>query len=530
MYGSITIEESLVLIVAIINLVIAIYVLTRNIKRPLNQAFFIFGSGIALWAGTFSILFFTHKTWISELNLFAGLITVFGLALFASVFPDNQDYPNVFALVSAPFVLAALLIPSGFFISRIGADANGNPVPQNGPYFYAYVAVIAFYMLYSFAVLYRKYRKLAPDEKVRVQYMLLGSGIFMGAAFATDALLPALGVFNFNMIGPVASVFFISFTAYAIVRHHLFNIRALAAQLFTIALSILVLLRVIYAKSPLEVLGSITVFIATLILGALLVRNVQWEIRQKEKMQELAAELEKANRSLTELSRFKTQLLSLASHQLKSPLAIIKGYASLLLDDIYGELDPKVKGIIFKMKSSTDQLVELVNTLLDLRKVEEGKMDYQLDKLDLGEMLGKVVESLQPLASARKITLRFEAPRERVVVAGDISKLPEVFRNLVDNAIKYTPQGEVAVSIKKENGQAVARVKDSGIGISAELLPRLFEEFVRDERVRREIQGTGFGLYIARKMVDAHGGRIWAESPGQGQGSTFAVSLPLASK
>jgi signal transduction histidine kinase len=154
-------------------------------------------------------------------------------------------------------------------------------------------------------------------------------------------------------------------------------------------------------------------------------------------------------------------------------------------------------------------------------------MDYKLASTDISKLVDGIVENFRVLAYQKGLLLDYKASNKPVFVSADSEKLGEVFKNLVDNSIKYTPSGSIQVSVEAVGHAAKFSVKDSGLGIPAELLPRLFGEFVRDERVERKIKGSGFGLYVAKKIVSAHGGRIWAESEGEGKGSTFVVELPL---
>jgi signal transduction histidine kinase len=157
-------------------------------------------------------------------------------------------------------------------------------------------------------------------------------------------------------------------------------------------------------------------------------------------------------------------------------------------------------------------------------------MDYQFAKTDFNKMTSEIFELLKPLAGAKKLEFTFASPGHEVWVSADAEKLKQVVQNITDNAIKYTPNGFVKIELKEEGGAAVVSVSDSGLGIPSELIPHLFEEFVRDERVKKQILGTGFGLFIARKIAEAHGGKIWAESAGEGKGSTFSVSMPIVKK
>jgi signal transduction histidine kinase len=145
----------------------------------------------------------------------------------------------------------------------------------------------------------------------------------------------------------------------------------------------------------------------------------------------------------------------------------------------------------------------------------------------LNKIVHDVVDILQSIAHAKKLEFTYQAPDKEILVNADAEKLKQVIQNLIDNSIKYTPSGYVHVALKEEGGAAVMTVADSGVGIPAALIPHLFEEFIRDERVKKQILGTGLGLYIARKITEAHGGKLWATSAGEGKGAEFYARIPL---
>jgi len=263
------------------------------------------------------------------------------------------------------------------------------------------------------------------------------------------------------------------------------------------------------------VLLRTAIFVLVLVFSVFLIQSVHREVEQREQ--------------LAELGRFKSELLSLASHQIRSPLAAMKGFITLIMDGSYGEVSDKIKETLGKVKGSADELIDLINVLLDVRKVEEGRMEYQFEKLDLTPLVAETVAALMPLAQAKNLTLTSDIGTAQVLVNIDRIKFKQVIQNLIDNAIKYTPSGFVKVVLRTDTVHAFIVVSDSGLGIPASLLPVLFEEFIRDERVKKEIRGTGLGLYIARNIAQAHGGTLVAESPGEGKGSTFTVTIPLVS-
>jgi len=228
------------------------------------------------------------------------------------------------------------------------------------------------------------------------------------------------------------------------------------------------------------------------------------EDKEKEALQKANADLEAAN-------HFKMHLLTLTSHQMKTPLGIIRGYTALLREGFYGEIDPRAKEVV---------------AMIDLRKAEEGRIEYQMQNLDFVKLARQAAEELGHMATSKGLNLSFEGPEGEIMIYGDEQKLRHVIQNLVDNAVKYTEKGFIHVKLEKKDDAALFSVADSGIGIPADVKPFLFEEFIRDERVKREIRGTGLGLHVAKVFTEAQQGKIWAESDGEGKGSTFYVSIP----
>ena len=240
-------------------------------------------------------------------------------------------------------------------------------------------------------------------------------------------------------------------------------------------------------------------------------------------------ELKKAKEELEQLNHFKTHLLALTSHQLKTPLGIIRGYSVLLREGFYGELSTKQKEVLAKMEFAAEDLVNLVDNVIDLRKVEEGRIEYQMNRLDFARVARQAGDELGHMASSKGLNLSFEGPDHEIFVNGDAQKLRHVIQNLVDNAVKYTDAGSVKVKVEEQGDQVIFSVADSGVGIPQDVMPFLFQEFVRDERVKQSIRGSGLGLFVAKTFIDAHKGKIWAESEGERKGSTFKFSIPKVS-
>jgi signal transduction histidine kinase len=245
----------------------------------------------------------------------------------------------------------------------------------------------------------------------------------------------------------------------------------------------------------------------------MLLRSAIKEVEQREKLEEL--------------NKIKSEFLSFASHQVKSPMAVVKGYAELIAEGIEN-VPEQAKDFARKIKEAVGNLLVLVEEFMDYRRIEENKMEFKFEEVEIVSFIRKIVEDLRILAEEKKLQLTFESNLNEAFVKIDKVRFAQVIQNLIDNAIKYTPQGFVKVSLEKKQNEILISVIDTGIGMSKELQQKLFGQFVRDPSIKREIRGTGLGLYIAKYIVEAHHGKIWAESEGIGKGSRFFVSLPIS--
>jgi len=245
----------------------------------------------------------------------------------------------------------------------------------------------------------------------------------------------------------------------------------------------------------------------------------------------LYQQISAANEKLRELDRQKTEFVSIASHQLRSPLTAIKGYSSMILENSYGELTDKLRQPMQNIFDSSQRLVVIIEDFLNVTRIELGKMKYDFTILNWRDLAERVVNELKPTIEKKGLSIDFSAGEGSYMVNADTGKLSQIISNIIDNAAKYTPTGAIHVSM--EEGDSVVRliIRDTGVGIPAETIPKLFEKFVRaDDAGKVNYSGTGLGLYVAKQMVEAHKGKIWAESEGAGKGSSFFVELPATKK
>jgi len=251
-----------------------------------------------------------------------------------------------------------------------------------------------------------------------------------------------------------------------------------------------------------------------------------------EALTNLTKELEVANRELKRLDAAKSEFLSIASHQLRTPLTAVKGYISLILEGTYGTIAKKLQRPIKNVYDSNERLIRLVNDLLSLSRIESGKMELNIEETDLEKMAQSVLNELKIKAEQKNLELIFKEPAQPFgLVFVDSEKIRNVILNLVDNSIRYTEKGSITISAAQKNNKLLLTVQDTGVGMTKEGITKLFESFTRGQAgVNLSSEGAGLGLYIAKQFVKMHKGKIWAESPGKGQGSTFHIELPITTK
>lgn len=219
--------------------------------------------------------------------------------------------------------------------------------------------------------------------------------------------------------------------------------------------------------------------------------------------------------------------LSVASHDLKAPLAAVQSYLQVILGGFVGDLSEKQKEMLSRSCVRISEFIEMIDNILDISRFEVGEIEMQ--ELSLPDVVKDSVEMLRPLAEQKKLKVTLSLPQKVPKVGGSTTRLKQVITNLVGNAIKFTPSaGEISVKLEEDDDFLKVEVADTGVGISNEDLPRIFDDFYRGVAGDTEAKGAGLGLSISKKIIEAHGGRIWAESPcpETGKGSKFVFTLP----
>jgi len=243
-------------------------------------------------------------------------------------------------------------------------------------------------------------------------------------------------------------------------------------------------------------------------------------------IKDLYKELEKKTREVEKLDQVKSDFISTVSHELRTPLAITKEGISLVLDKVAGETNEKQEKILSTARSNIDRLARIIDELLDVSKIEAGKVELKRRLVDIAGLIRQLTFSFEPSLKEKNLELKVNIPEKQIDAFVDPDKLTQVFTNLIGNALKFTDKGYIEISLQEKEKEIACIVADTGLGIAKEDLPKVFNKFEQFGRLPGGGEkGTGLGLAITKGIIELHGGKIWAESK-LGAGAKFSFILP----
>ena len=252
-------------------------------------------------------------------------------------------------------------------------------------------------------------------------------------------------------------------------------------------------------------------------------------IKLFEQIRKANDELAEANTHLKQLDQAKSEFVSIASHQLRTPMTGIMGYLSMMTSGDFGKVKPEHQKILKNLLEESQRMIRLINLFLNVSKIEAGKFQINKTEVHIENLIEREIRELTKVATDKGLKLFYTAPKKPLpVILGDADKIQDVLLNLIDNAIKYTAKGSVTVTVEAGPKEVRVNVADTGIGIKPQDAKELFNKFVRGPQIAQiHPDGSGLGLFIAKSIVEGHSGKIWVESNGEGKGSTFSFTIPL---
>jgi signal transduction histidine kinase len=381
------------------------------------------------------------------------------------------------------------------------------------------IVLIAVLVAGLFALVRRDARK---DERVRVALIVLPAVLFMGIFAWSEYIATATDVFEINLYALFTLPIFVLTLTIAITSYGTFKLGQLATRVLFYIFLVLAATQFIAVNDLTEFLLAAMSFGVVLTLGIMLFFASEREMKQRIKIEEQSKELEFANQK-------QESLLHFISHEIKGYLTEGQNAFAGIVEGDFGEPAPKVREISQTALTKMRQGVATVMNILDASNFKKGTVAYKQETCDFREAVIAEVAKLKPKASEKGLALDLAIDDSKQYgCIGDITKISEhVIRNLIDNSIRYTPKGGIRVTLSHDGNMMRFSVKDTGVGITPEDMRRLFTEGGHGkDSIKVNVDSTGYGLFIAKQVVEAHGGKIWAESEGAGKGSEFVVELP----
>ena len=508
-----TIFTYILSVVILINLILSLVILLNDPKDKINILFSSISFGVVLWSiailGFFSsnFNFFTPEIWLTLTHTAAAFIAL--LFLYFSLNFPTALIKNKYITV-LPMITFIIIIYFLFFTKFIIGDIFLQTYEINHGYIFYGEYIISLFTL-GYLSLFFQYKKTRDIlQKTQLKYIFVGSLLSSTLATITDLAFPYLGIFQYTWLGPIFTLILVLSIAYAITKHHLFNIKVIIAELMTFAIWTAVIAQAVMAETLNgKILGAVT-FVFVIFIGIFLIKSVKKEVALREEVEQLAGRLKSVNRIM--------------SHDIKNVLGKDKDMFGMLLDGSFGALSDQARPFLQQAHDDTKKLIRSVIVIL-----ESGhELVLKPEPFDFKEAVLEVVRDVEPEAKTKGLSLTTNISEEGdyMLVGDRVQLVTHVLKNLVENAVNYTLAGGVTVGLSKKGTAVIFSVKDTGIGISDEDKPNMFKEGSHGkDSLKFNVHSTGYGLFSVKKIVDAHNGKVWFETA-PNKGTTFFVEMP----
>lgn len=522
-------------ITTVINIVLSLVIFSRGLFNIRNFVFGMFTLSAAAWTGSIIGFYYfpgtdTWVSWVTLTHVFALMTAVFFL-YFTFFFPQNLIRGRYFILLP-PAAILLLFTYLLFTSDSVVGHITGIQYVIGPAYAWFALSLMASFFAGYFFLLQQYKRARNPIQRIQTLYVATSGIVSPTLAIIPDLVLPYFGIYSYTWMGPPFTLIMVVALFIAMVRFHLFNIKVITTEIFSSLIVIVLLAQLFLATSATGVIITTFILIMVAVFSYLLIQSVYREVEIREEVQRLARELADKNEKLTELDKMKSQFLSIASHDLRTPITAIRNFMSLVLDGTYGKMPVAAEEGLRQIFDRATQMTSLVETYLNVSRIEQGNMKYDFVDSDFTKVVKDAANFYADGASKKglKLSLTIAPGAEKLMAKLDVAKINEVVNNLIDNSIKYTPSGTIQLTLEKVVKKARFTLQDTGVGMTPKTIGGLFKLFSPGEDSKKiNPSSNGIGLYITKAHVEAHKGTIKAESEGQGKGSRFVVEIPLIS-
>jgi signal transduction histidine kinase len=459
---------------------------------------------------------------------FTSMVMVYYLLKFSIRFPNELEIKNRWLkpAVGISAGLIGILSLTSLLVADYARDGAIVLAQYNRGY-YAYLAYILGMFALIMFFLAKQYQISSVVKKQQTKLLFAGFLASMIIISTVDLIIPL--VFGNNTpanFGPFGIIFLVVCSFWALTRHHLFDVKVLLSELWAILLIVMIFVWLLMHFS----MGNLAVFLIIISICVLFIKSVLSEAAKEEKLEQANQQLEDDKKKLVEVDKLKDDFISMASHELNTPISAIKGYLSMVLvERLGGEIPEKARGYLETVFQSAQRLSGMVNDLLNVSRIESGRIHLVWERKPIEAVILQAITEVASKAREAHHTLTFEEPKQQLPLTWfDGNRITEVLINLLGNAIKYTPSGgKITVNVGYDTHNIIVSVEDNGKGIPKDKVDRVFGKFSQVDVAKDEHKGTGLGMYISKKFVELHNGTIWFNSDGEGKGTTFNFSIPI---
>jgi signal transduction histidine kinase len=502
-----------------------------------NRAFFQFAIIVALWSianfVAFQIVNPEIQIWaIRAVMLLAVLESAAFFQFVTRITAWHPRSRKFLRTIVVCTILVAVLTMTPYLFNNVYRSPETNlPVVVSAIGVIFFALYVIFILGFGHWLIWRTFKKAVGIEKRQLGLVLIGSALMFILILGLNFFLPAF-LKNVTYIpwGPFFTLPMFVLIGYGVLRYRLFNLKLNLSTVLVFFLGIAAYIVTAVGPSSDNLSLRLVILTALAIFGVLTTYYLVKDIREHEQLYVNAGKLKELNRKLSEFDKVRADFMLIVSHQLRSPLTVIKGYTSLLEDGLIDEASGTRREALSKISKTTDTLVRLVGDILNVTRIENGKMQYLFVNVDLIDLLTEIVDMYRIRAHSKKQTLIFKNFCENLPsLSLDPDKMREVINNLLENAIKYSGlKSTILVTLRRIAQDVRVSVTDEGIGFDPGENQMIFKKYGRTKKASLEDpDGLGIGLYLVKHVIDAHKGRVFAESSGLGRGSTFSFELPI---
>jgi signal transduction histidine kinase len=497
-----------------------LFLYSSNRESRINRSWFIVSIFVALWGlslygVTSASDSNTALNWQYLLDISAILIPVTYLSFVCDLLGLKDYWFRRLTLYIGAII--AIFSVTDFFKTGVSSVKYGFYWINPGPYYLVFPLFFIGVTFIALVFLLIGYRK-NPDKLFRAQIRntLLAGVIGFGGGI-TNFFPQVINVYPFGNYFVLLYVFFMS---YGVLKYKLLSKKIISAQLFGGAIVLVFLFNLLQPTSFIDWGVKFIMFSLILFFAIFLVRGVFKEVQQREKIEKLAQDLKEANQGQVNLMHF-------MNHQIKGRLGNAKNIFAELLTDDYGAMPDSVKPMLKKGLEESNLGVEYVQNILKGASAENGTLPFDMKEMDLKNVVEEEFNKLKDRASSKNLDFKLNIDNGDYKTKGDSVELGEAIKNLIDNSLNYTEKGSIRINLVSHGNGFIIKIEDTGIGITREDMSKLFKSGGRGaDSLKVNTNSTGYGLAFVKGVIEAHKGKVYAESDGKGKGSVFTIELP----